>query len=148
MVCDVYDLARLTESVVAFAPDMVVHQLTDLPDDARLIGEHGAANARIRREGTGNLIAAARSAGVRRFLAQSVAWEIPGDGGAATQDLERTVLEFGGVVLRYGRFYGLGTYFEAALPEPPRVHIDVAARRTSELLGAPSVVVTVVEDAP
>jgi hypothetical protein len=67
-------------------------------------------------------------------VAQSVAWPLRGDGGAATVDLEHAVAEIDGVVLRYGRFYDPGTYFEHAKPPHPRVHIDDAARRTVEAL--------------
>jgi (S)-sulfolactate dehydrogenase len=48
--------------MVRFAPQLVMHQLTDLPDDAARIPEHAAANSRIRREGTRNLLDAARIA--------------------------------------------------------------------------------------
>jgi hypothetical protein len=67
-------------------------------------------------------------------VAQSVAWPLRGDGGAATVDLEHAVAEIDGVVLRYGRFYDPGTYFEHVKPAHPRVHIDDAARRTVEAL--------------
>jgi nucleoside-diphosphate-sugar epimerase len=146
VVCDVYDADALADAVVRFAPDAVMHQITDLPDDVRLIREREGENARIRREGTRNLIAAAEAAGVARFLAQSVAWQLSGDGGVATADLERMVLEAGGVVLRYGRLYGSGTYYEATLPQPPRVNVDLAARRTVAALDAEPGVVTVVDD--
>ena len=89
------------------------------------------------------MIAAANGA---RYLAQSVAWELPGPGGDAVRELERATLEVGGVVLRYGRFYGPGTYSEGAkLPPPPRIHVNEAARRTVESLGAPSGVIVVAE---
>lgn len=81
-----------------------------------------------------------------QFLAQSVAWRLPGNGGAAVEELERSVLEADGVVLRYGQLYGPGTYYEQAPPLPPRVHIDEAARRTLEALAAPSGVLEIVED--
>lgn len=136
VVCDVYDLDALSRAVVSFAPHLVLHQLTDLPDDLAEVGRFAAANARIRREGTRNLLTAARAAGASRFVAQSVAWELPGEGGAARAELERSVVGAGGVVLRYGRFYGPGTFYDTALPEPPRVHVDEAARRTVELLDA------------
>lgn len=145
VVCDVYDAEALTAAVVAFAPQAVIHELTDLPDDAAQIAAGRMANARIRREGTRNLLAAARAAGARRFLAQSVAWPLTGDGAAAVQELENTVLQAGGVVLRYGQFYGEGTYHPDTLPPPPRVHVDEAARRTAEALFAPSGIVTVVD---
>ena len=145
VVCDVYDAERLRQAVAAFGPDVIVHELTDLPDEAALIRERAAANVRMRREGTRNLIDAARAAGVKRFLAQSVAWELPGEGGVARNDLEKMVLEYGGVVLRYGQLYGPGTYFEGALPDKPRIHIDAAAERTAELLDSPSGIVTLTD---
>ena len=146
VVCDVYDAARLEKVVVEFAPDLVMHQLTDLPDDLQLVANWTTANARIRRDGTRNLINAATAANVERFFAQSVAWTISGDGGDATKDLERAVLEYGGVVLRYGRLYGEGTYYESSEPAPPRVHVDVAARRTVEMLDAPSGIITIADE--
>jgi uncharacterized protein YbjT (DUF2867 family) len=146
VVCDVFDATALREAVVAAQPDAVVHQLTDLPDEVSSIRAFTAANARIRREGTRNLLAAARAAGAARFLAQSVAWQPAGDAGAATADLERSVLAVGGVVLRYGHFYGPGTYYQQAPPPPPHVHIDEAAHRTVSALHAQSGVLTVVED--
>lgn len=144
LVCDVYDAAALREAVTAFRPELVMHQLTDLPDDEASLANAAEANARIRREGTRNLLAATEGAGVRRFLAQSVAWELTGAGAAAREELERAVLGFGGIVLRYGRFYGSGTY-HAEPPDPPRIQIDEAARRTAALLAAPSGIVEIVE---
>ena len=56
------------------------------------------------------------------------------------------VLEVDGVVLRYGWFYGPGTYSaEGRLVPRPRIHVDEGARRTVELLDAPSGVVVVAE---
>ena len=73
VVCDVYDAAGLSRAVRAFAPEMVMHQLTDLPDDLKRLPLHMRRNNRIRTEGTRNLVAAAREAGASRFLAQSIA---------------------------------------------------------------------------
>lgn len=145
LVCDVYDLDAVSEALAAFRPDVVLHELTDLPDDPSRIPELGAANSRMRRQGTRNLLAAAKAAGVQRFVASSVAWPLPGDGGAAVEEHERAVLDAGGVVVRYGQFYGPGTYFASAPPPPPRVHLDDAARRTLEALDASGGVITVVE---
>jgi nucleoside-diphosphate-sugar epimerase len=145
VVCDVFDLERLTSAVTGFRPEIVMHQLTDLPDDATQIREFGTANARIRREGTRNLLAAAGAAGAQRFLAQSVAWELAGDGGAAVAEMERMVLDIGGVVVRYGQFYGPGTYHGSRLPPPPRIALDEAARRTVDVLASASGIVTVVD---
>jgi nucleoside-diphosphate-sugar epimerase len=145
VVVDVYDAEALRDAVVAFDADLVMHQLTDLPDEASRIPEMAAPNSRIRLEGTRNLLAAAEAAGASRFLAQSIAWELPPGRGAAIAEFESMVLDAEGVVLRYGQFHGPGTYHEDEPPAHPRLHVDEAARRTVELLDAPSGVVTVAE---
>lgn len=146
VVVDVFDAEALREAVTVFSPELVMHQLTDLPADPREISKKAADNARVRTEGTRNLVAAAQAAAAPRFLAQSIAWRLPGEGHAAVDKHEVMVLDIGGVVLRYGRFYGPGTYHEEDRPEPPYVHVAEAARRTVELLEAPSGVVEIVED--
>ena len=148
VICDVFDLDALCEAVPAFGAEAVIHQLTDLPDDPAHIPELAGANARMRRQGTRNLLAAANAAGAARFVAQSVAWAIPGDGGAAVEEHEHAVLDAGGVVIRYGQFYGPGTYWETELPSPPRVQIHDAARRTLPALDQPSGVLIVTDDQP
>jgi len=147
VVLDVYDAEALRDAVVAFGPDLVMHQLTDLPDDVAELAGSAAANARMREEGTTNLIAAARAAGAERFLAQSIAW-VPQGAPESRERHERQVLDYGGVVLRYGMFYGPGTYHEDGRPEDdgsPRIEVGEAARRTLEHLEAPSGVVELVE---
>ena len=62
--------------------------------------------------------------------------------------LERSVLETSGVhgcVLRYGQLYGPGTYHPRQRPDEPRAHIDHAAERTVEALGARPGIVTIVD---
>ena len=148
IVGDVFEADALRAALVAFGPDVVVQQLTDLPDDRARLVEFAAATSRIRREGSRNLLAAARAAGAWGFAAQSVAWSLPGDGGAAVAELEQAVLDAAGVVVRYGQFYGPGTYFAGQeLPPPPRIHVAEAARRTVPLLSAPSGIVLIVEEA-
>jgi nucleoside-diphosphate-sugar epimerase len=147
VVCDAFDAVALRDAVVAFAPDLVMHQLTDLPDRIEQLDDYLARNSRIRREGTRNLLAAAKEAKSERFMAQSVAWELPGDGGAAVAEMERAVLDVDGVVLRYGYLYGPGTFGGDVAPPPPRVHVDEAARRTVDAMGERGVVLTIVEDA-
>lgn len=144
VVCDVYDADGLVREVTGFGPDLVMHQLTDLPDQVEDIPTFAPRNNRIRTEGTRNLLAAAQAAGAGRFLAQSIAWTPPA-GGEAVATHERLVLAADGVVIRYGTFYGPGTYSANRIPPPPRIHIDEAARRTVELLDAPSGVVVVAE---
>ncbi|HWD78119.1 MAG TPA: NAD-dependent epimerase/dehydratase family protein, partial [Kribbella sp.] len=65
---DVYDADGLRDLVSAARPDVVMHQLTDLTS------RDFAANGRIRREGTRNLVDAALAAGVPRVISQSIAW--------------------------------------------------------------------------
>jgi uncharacterized protein YbjT (DUF2867 family) len=146
IVVDVFDRDALIQAVRDFEPDVVLNQLTDLPDDVTKIGDHVERNARIRSEGSDNLIEAARQSGSPKLFAQSVAWELPdGPDALALIELERSVLAEDGVVLRYGQFYGPGTYNEQEQPAEPRVHIDRAAERTLEALDAPSGVVIVVD---
>jgi nucleoside-diphosphate-sugar epimerase len=147
VLCDVFDERGLRDAVTDFGPDLVMHQLTDLPDERERIPEFAAGNNRIRTEGTLNLLAAKWDAGARRFVAQSIAWT-PAGGGEAVAEHEGMVLDANGVVIRYGAFYGPGTYSgNGQLPVPPRIHIDEAARRTVGFLDAPPGVVVVAEEA-
>jgi len=145
-VIDVYAAQELRGIVVDWSPDLVMYQLTDLPDEAADIPAMGEANARIRIEGTANLIAAAQAAGAERFLAQSIAWT-PAAGNESREALESQVLAFEGtgVVLRYGQFYGPDTYYEAEPPDPPRIEIGAAACATITNLEAASGIVEIVE---
>ena len=129
VVCDVYDLEALRAAVRGFAPDRVLHQLTDLPDRLEELEASLERNRRIRAEGTRNLLDAADGV---RMDAQSIAFP-PG-----APEHEEMVLAAGGVVLRYGLFYGPGTYEGEEPPESgPRIHVDEAARQTVEALDAP-----------
>ena len=88
-----------------------------------------------------------RAASASQFLAQSIAWTPP-SGGEAVREHESLVLDAGGVVIRYGTFYGPGTYGGDHQPPPPRIRVDEAARATPAtvaLLGTESRVVDVVE---
>jgi hypothetical protein len=146
ILCDVFDRDALIQAVREFNPDVILNELTDLPDDVEKIGDHTELNARIRTEGNQNVIEAARQSGSPKILAQTVAWPLPaGPGALAVAELERSVLAEGGVVLSYGQFYGPGTYNEQQLPAEPRVQIDRAADRTVESLGEPSGVVVITD---
>ena len=88
VVCDVFDAEALRRVVAEADPEVVIHELTALPADLDL-RKRGVydANNRIRREGTRNLIAAARAAGARRLVAQSVAFlYAPTGGWVKTED--------------------------------------------------------------
>lgn len=144
VVCDVFDDDALAKAVAAFAPDAVIDQLTDLPDRLDELDRHAARNDRMRSEGTRNLVSAATGAAANRFVAQSIAWR-PEGRSAIVDRHERLVLEIGGVVARYGRLYGPGTYYEHELPPHPRIHVDEAAHATPPLLTASSGIVTIAD---
>ncbi|HXQ88120.1 MAG TPA: NAD(P)-dependent oxidoreductase [Solirubrobacterales bacterium] len=136
VVCDVFDAEALREAVVAARPEVVLHALTALPPKFDPKSDYLAATNRVRIEGTRNLVAAAKVAGARRIIAESVAFfyepegdwvkgeeaplfrDPPGRFAAACDalvSLESQVLEAGepeGVVLRFGWFYGPGTYYD------------------------------------
>jgi uncharacterized protein YbjT (DUF2867 family) len=145
VVCDVYDVGAVTEAVVAAQPGLVMHQLTDLPDDAAQLASSAANNDRIRKIGTANLLAAAKTAQCGRFIAQSIAWRPAGDRAAAVEEFERAVLDADGVVIEYGQLYGPGTYYPTDPPAEPRIQIDAAAERTMDLLDEPSGVYRLVD---
>jgi nucleoside-diphosphate-sugar epimerase len=151
VVVDVFDADALAQAVAAARPDVIIHQLTDLSSAPGTPGYPAAqvANRRLRIAGTRNLMQAAKIAGVRRAVAQSIAFIYAPGEGARTEDdplelaaegvrqltvqgivaLEREVLQtqgVDGVVLRYGYLYGPDTWYEAP-PKPPSVHVDAAA---------------------
>jgi len=151
VVVDVFDRAALEQAVRAAKPDVIIHQLTDLPDvrDPAKAAAEAEGNARLRRDGTRHLMDAARAAGVKRVIAQSIAWLYAAGQGprseadplVAVEDpaavsvagvvaLERAVLNTPGVdglVLRYGRFYGPGTWTLTPSGTSP-LHVDAAAQ--------------------
>ncbi|WP_226346998.1 epimerase [Agilicoccus flavus] len=152
-VLDVYVEATVGDVLGASDPEVLVCQVSDLPDSADDLPDSAddlparrAANARIRREAIPRLLAAARAHGVGHLLVQSVAWPMTGEGAEAVAVMEEATLAAGGVVLRYGQFYGPGT-FHARPPDGPAVAVGDAAARTADLLLAPSSVVTIT-DAP
>ena len=146
IICDVFDRSALTSAVRSFSPDLVLHELTDLPDNLEDLPEESLLNARIRVEGTRNILDAMEGLDQTKIVAQSVAWTMrPGPEADAVASLEEAVLAANGVVLRYGFFYGPGTYFEREPPAAPRVHIDTAAARTFEALDAPAGILTIVD---
>lgn len=127
-VVDVYDREGLLTAVRATRPEVVINLLTDLAT-----GNFGG-NSRIRIEGTRNLVDAAKAAGARRMIAESLAWiYTDGDGPAAEDEpvafgedsprgknldavrvLEEQSAELPEcVILRYGALYGPATFYAA-----------------------------------
>lgn len=157
-VADVFDAPALKRAVAQAQSDVVIHQLTDLPrtlrDEAELVAAY-PRNARIRTEGTRNLVAAAQAVAARRFIVQSVAFAYaPGrppyvetdplnlvDGPRlvtvrAAADMEAQVLSSGmeAIVLRYGLLYGPGTWSDGPSRKPP-LHVDAAAQAARLAVG-------------
>ena len=130
VLCDLFDQKSLTTAVKDFRPDVIVNQVTNLPDEIGKLAEFLAATDRVRSEGTRNLLAAAQAVNASGFVAQSIAW----GSGPVIEAHENAVISAGGTVLRYGQFYGPGTYYENDPPPPPRIHVDDAARRTVPFL--------------
>jgi nucleoside-diphosphate-sugar epimerase len=150
-VVDVFDEEALRTAVIDAQPTAVIHQLTDLPQQLRPEEREKALarNARIREVGTKHLVDACAAARVGHVIAQSIAFayapgpqpfseENPLDVNAsdpvaartarAVQTLESLVLNgpFRGIVLRYGRFYGPGTWASAPSADTA-VHVEAAA---------------------
>jgi nucleoside-diphosphate-sugar epimerase len=151
VVVDVYDAPALRDAALRARPDVVMHQLTDLPKalDPAKPRDFGG-NMRIRVEGTANLVAAAQAAGARRLIAQSIAFAYapgpephaetdplaPAEGDTpaamtsrgvrALEDATLGATGLEGIVLRYGRLYGPGTWYATASGRGS-LHVDAAA---------------------
>jgi nucleoside-diphosphate-sugar epimerase len=153
VVVDALDRDAVVAAVAQAKPDAVIHELTALANiDFRKMEKSFELTNRLRTEGTDNLLAAARAAGVKRFVAQSYAGHpyARTGGPVKTEDdpldpnparqlrptveaikyLEREVLEFGGIVLRYGGFYGPGTGME-----PGGEQLEMVRRRRFPVVG-------------
>jgi nucleoside-diphosphate-sugar epimerase len=135
VLCDVFDRDRLRRHFVALRPEAVIGELTSLPQTPNPLRMKAVyrENNRVRVEGTANLIEAAQEVGVRRIVCQSMAsWYAPdgpaprtetdplylqapepiGSGVRALKQMEDEVLgaRLEGILLRYGGFYGPGTW--------------------------------------
>jgi len=150
VVLDVFDAEALARAVKAAAPQVLMHQLTDLPfaPGTPRYDEGLERNAALRVAGTRNLADAAKAVGVRRMISQSIAFVYaPGEGARTESDpldlsvtgarkravdgvvaLERATLELPeGIVLRYGYLYGPGTWYVDTKRSKPALHVDAAA---------------------
>ena len=136
VIADVFDADAVATAIRKARPEVVIEQLTALPATytREALSASAAFNRRIRLEGGANVLAAAQAAGVRRYLRQSIAfWAVPGPGLADEEsplafdaspavaadsrvvtELEQRLLgsrDIEGIALRYGFFYGPGTWF-------------------------------------
>ncbi|MEI4830687.1 NAD(P)-dependent oxidoreductase [Bacillus sp. FJAT-53711] len=126
VIADAFDRDAVFTALQESQPDVVIHQITSLS------GGSSVDNAKIRIEGTENLVDAAKSAGVKQMIAQSISWAYePGEGPATEEEMlditapypRKTTIEgimkleekvsqmpeF--VILRYGTLYGPGTWY-------------------------------------
>lgn len=178
VVVDAYDRDAVSAAVATARPDVVMDQLTDLT------AYDVAANAKLRREGTSNLVEAALAAGVQRIVAQSLGWiYVPGTTPASEDepldldsdgerksmvqgivDLEEAVSAAPeAVFLRYGLFYGPGTWYapdglkadearagklEADADMTSWVHVDDAAAAAVLALDWPAGPINLCDDEP
>ena len=151
---DMLDADDTRRAVAAAAPDVIMHQLTALGD------ADGRANALLRRQGTRNLVEAAKAAGVERIVVQSISWVYaPGETPAretepldtqapepragmvdAVRAMEETAAELPhAVVLRYGILYGPGTWYAPGGPVAAALAGDKEARFLGSLKADSSV---------
>jgi nucleoside-diphosphate-sugar epimerase len=135
VVADGLDRDSVLRAVTRTEPDVIIHQMTGLTGvtSFKEFDKGFALTNRLRTEGTDNLIAAAKAAGTKRFIAQSYgSWNYARTGTAlkseedtldpnppanqresraAIRYLEDAAVGFGGIALRYANFYGPGTGF-------------------------------------
>lgn len=151
VVLDAFDADAVQAALFDARPEVLIHQLTDLPQqfDPVKLAEALKRNARVRIEGTRNLIGAARAADTRRVIAQSIAFAYaPGsephresdplapaegpmretmEGVIALESLTTGTPGIEGLILRYGHLYGPGTWAPAPSGRT-HVHVDAAAQ--------------------
>jgi nucleoside-diphosphate-sugar epimerase len=141
VVVDMLDAAAVERAATAARPEVVIHQLTDLPQvfDARLMADARARNARLREVATPILMRAARAAGATRAIVQSICFayeagplphlESDPIEPPSLRALEAAALQtpgIAGLVLRYGRLWGPGTWTDRPDGTAP-LHVDAAA---------------------
>ena len=189
VLANAFDAAAVEKAVRDVRAEVVIDQLTSLPKDPSQLAAAAAADHKLKLEGGGNLHRAALACGVRRYVQQASGFFLePGNGLAdesaglavgasprvaanarAYAELEARVLGAGkmeGVVLRYGFFYGPGTWYrpDGASADQVRrqeipvigegggvwswIHIDDAALATADVLMARPGVYNVVDDDP
>lgn len=149
VVCDVFDAEALEAAVKAAEPEVVVNELTSLPEEYNPRKIDYEPTNRVRTEGGGNLMKAALASGVRRYVTQSIAFLYAPEGnlikdeqarcfddapapfdqgvkGMLSHESEVLCSEgIEGLVLRYGQFYGPGTYYDRG----GSIEKEVARRR-------------------
>ncbi len=153
---DMFDADAVHRAVQEARPDFLIHQLTDLPAvfDAEALAAARPRNARLRAVVTPILMQAAKAAGVRRAIVQSIGFVYTGGTpphresdpvtAPGVVELEAAALEtqgVEGVVLRYGRLWGPGTWAKESTGLAAPLHVDAAAHAALLALtcGAPGI---------
>ena len=139
---DAFDADAVRAAVARARPEIVMHQLTDLPQVAapEAMAAGRERTARLREQATPILLRAAQEAGAHRIIVQSICFVYaPGPRPHREEDLiaspsvaamERATREargIEGIVLRYGRLWGPGTWAETAQGLEAPLHVDAAA---------------------
>jgi nucleoside-diphosphate-sugar epimerase len=178
VIADAFDREKILSTIGETQPEVVIHQLTSLSN------RNFSENSRIRIEGTQNIVDASRAAGVKQIIAQSISWAYEPGERTASEDvlldvnaaeprkkmidsitsLEKAVSEISNhVILRYGMFYGQGTWYahkgfmaeeilHRRVPATDGVmsflHVEDAAHAALLALNWPSGPVNIVDDEP
>jgi 2-alkyl-3-oxoalkanoate reductase len=182
------EAGALEDAIRRSKPEIVIDQLTSLPKNPAEMPKRAAGDAKLRLEGGGNLLRAAQTCGVNRYIQQSSAFFLTADHGLADEqsplaihaspgvagsskmyaELERrlTAAPIDSVILRYGFFYGPGTWYapDGGYAEIVRqhqypivgegsavwswIHVDDAVEATVSALSLPVGVYDIVDDDP
>lgn len=160
VVLDVFDAQAVSDAISQAKPDVVINQVSSLPKGLKEdeMVEGLKRDAKVRVEGTKNLIAAAEKAGVKKFINQSFLFYAPtkkqiteddvlvteqdeffGESVKAYKELESRTLagKFTPVVLRFGWLYGGKSGFDSSIENYPSVNVDIAVDAVVRAVKAP-----------
>jgi nucleoside-diphosphate-sugar epimerase len=153
-----FDEAGLEDALRRSSAEVVIDELTALPKHPSEMAAAAAGDRKLRLEGGGNLLRAARAIGVRRYIQQSTGFFLKAGGGLADEteslavdaspsvaaasrtytELESRLLQtkdkakdIEGVALRYGFFYGPNTWFH-----PDGASADQVRKQETPVIGS------------
>ncbi len=158
IIANALDAQALDDAIRSTSPEIVIDQLTSLPKNPADMPKAAAGDARLRLEGGGNLLRAAQNHGARRYIQQSSAFFLTADQGLADEqsplatgaspgiaasarmytELERrlkTASAIEAVILRYGFFYGPGTWYA-----PDGGYAEIVRQHQYPIIGSGSAV--------
>jgi nucleoside-diphosphate-sugar epimerase len=155
VIVDMFDADAVMQAVTAARPEVIIHQLTDLPKvfDPALMAEARVRNARLRQKATPILLRAAQAAGATRAVVQSICFvyadekrphvesdPINSPSVSAMEEVTLNTPGVDGLVLRYGHLWGPGTWTDSP-KDPTSLHVEAAAHAALVAItrGAPGV---------